>query len=320
MPMYSLHSHFLANLPPFKPIIKMSGVDRYGFSTLLAKMCGRRVVPRSFANWMHGWVWAEEPTPELMACANLPRGLTMVVSQENELLALKAAGFTDIRLGGLPFAYVQHQQTHSQANSLLAFPPHSSEAGRMTTDQGSYLDYLESIKDDFESVYISMHYLDMNGSLHKEALVRGLNVVPGARPDDANSLLRTRYTLDSFSHVTSNVMGSHMIYALYAGCKFSFCGPIHSYDESMFRAAGYRSVDLLVRIYSYAYNHQRFNKYFVKHPRLGLVDKDFAAYSIGERFIMQSQTIEDALGWTAIGQIKGYAAGAGRRFIRSITI
>jgi hypothetical protein len=175
------------------------------------------------------------------------------------------------------------------------------------------------MKQDFESIYVSVHYLDMNGPLHKDALGRGLHVVQGARPDDANSLLRTRRMLDSFTHVTSNVMGSHMLYALFAGCKFSFCGPMYSYDESIFRTAGYHSIDQLVKLFSEFYIREKFSKYFVNHPRMGLVDKSFAADSIGEKFIMSPREIEDALSWTVSGQIIGYATGARRRLSRLIT-
>ncbi len=160
----------MAHLPPFAPSKNSGGVDRYGFLSVLAKRCGRRTVPRSFANWIHGWVWAEEPTPELLASRNLPRNVTIVVCQEAEQLALKTAGFTDVRLGGLPFAYIQRQHTHCQTDALLAFPPHSAEVGRVTADQGAYFDYLETLKHDFESIYVCVHYLDMNGPLHKDAL------------------------------------------------------------------------------------------------------------------------------------------------------
>ena len=93
-----------------------------------------------------------------------------MVCQEAEQLALKTAGFTDVRLGGLPFAYIQRQHTHCQTDALLAFPPHSAEVGRVTADQGVYFDYLETLKHDFESIYVCVHYLDMNGPLHKDAL------------------------------------------------------------------------------------------------------------------------------------------------------
>ena len=137
-------------------------------------------------------------------------------------------------------------------------------------------------------------------------------------PDDANSLLRIRSMLDSFTHVTSNVIGSHMLYALFAGCKFSFCGPIYSYDESILRAAGFHSLDQLVNLLSESYIREKFSKYFVNHPRMGLVDESFAADSIGEKYIMSPQEIEDALGWTVGGQIKAYATGLRRRLSCSI--
>jgi hypothetical protein len=137
-------------------------------------------------------------------------------------------------------------------------------------------------------------------------------------PDDANSLLRIRSMLDSFTHVTSNVIGSHMLYALFAGCKFSFCGPIYSYDESILRAAGFHSLDQLVNLLSESYIREKFSKYFVNHPRMGLVDESFAADSIGEKYIMSPQEIEDALGWTVGGQIKGYVTGLRRRLSCSI--
>ena len=183
----------MAYLPPFAPSKNSGGVDRYGFLSVLAKRCGRRTVPRSFANWIHGWVWAEEPTPELLASRNLPRNVTIVVCQEAEQLALKTAG-----------------------------------------------------------------------------------------------------------------------------CKFSFCGPIYSYDESILRAAGFHSLDQLVNLLSESYIREKFSKYFVNHPRMGLVDESFAADSIGEKYIMSPQEIEDALGWTVGGQIKGYATGSRRRLRCSI--
>jgi len=49
-------------------------------------------------------------------------------------------------------------------------------------------------------------------------------------------------------------------------------------------------------------------------PRMGLVDESFAADSIGEKYIMSPQEIEDALGWTVGGQIKGYATGSRKRY------
>lgn len=313
---------FLSNLPPFSPIKITSGVDRYGFSSVLAARCGRRWVPRSFANWVHGWIWADEPSAELLACAKLPRDVTMVVRSEIEKSALVYEGFKDVRVGGLPFAYVKRQHKVRHDDALLAFPPHSAEAERLTADQGEYLDYLESLRKDFDSIFISVYYLDLNGPLHQAAEARGLRVVQGARPDDANSLLRTRSMLDSFTYVTSNVMGSHMLYALFAGCKFAFCGPMYGYDESVFLAGGNPNghssnrIRLALQLQSESYLRDKFAKFFVVHPREGLQDASFARDAIGAEYLMNPQQVENALGWRIRGQIDGYLVGALRRTSR----
>jgi len=239
-------------------------------------------------------------------------------------MTLLASGFRDVRLGGLPFAYVPRQHTSRFADSLLAFPPHSAESERVTVDQGAYLDYLESLKQDFEAIYISIYHLDMGGAMHKAALARGLRVIQGARPDDANSLLRMRSILDSFTYATSNVMGSHMLYALFAGCQFSFCGPIYGYDESVFLGGGNPHglssdyVRQILELQSEPYLRERFERFFVSHPRMGVQDVRFAEDAIGIRFVMSPDQIEDALGWSVLGQVRGYVTGARRRLFRSL--
>lgn len=309
-------------LPAYSPIKITSGLDRYGFSSVLAKRCGHRLVRRSFANWVHGWIWTEKPTAELLACAKLPKNITIVVRNPIEKIALEAEDFTDIRVGGLPFAYIERQHTFRNENSLLAFPPHSAEVERVSNPQIDYLDFLETIRNDFESIYLSIYYLDIDGPLHKAANQRGLKVIRGARPDDANSLLRTRSMLDSFTYVTSNVMGSHMLYALFAGCKFSFCGPMYGYDESEFLAGGNplgHSSDYIrmaLQLQSENYLREKFSRFFVSQPHLGIADGNFASESIGKKFLMNPHQIENALGWSNYGQMEGYLSGALRRSTR----
>ena len=311
----------LDRLPVFVPTNSASGVDRYGFSTVLATRCGRRIVPRSFASWMDGWNWVEDPTAECLHCSNLPRDMTVIVGNRAEQFALESVGFKDVRIGGLPFAYIQRQHAFRHTDALLSFPAHILAPERSETVQFAYLDYLETLKRDFDSVYVSIFYLDLGGPLHKAAEARGLRVIPGAHPYDANSLLRTRSMLDSFMHVTSNAIGSHVVYALFSGCKFSFCGPIHDYDETVYlwENPHERTSDFIKNIRRESYLREKFGRFFVDHPRMGLQDTSFAADAIGERFVMTPHQIEDALGWGVLGQVKGYLSGARRRLSRLIT-
>ena len=308
-----------ACLPPVVPIRVLSGVDRYGFSSLLAERCGRRTVPRSFANWVHGWNWTDEQTAKVLNCDDLPRDVTIVVCNEAERAGLERDGFTTVRVGGLPFAYVPQQLPSRRTDALLAFPPHSAEAERQTADHGRYLDYLESLKGDFESVYVSIHYLDIGTPLHTAAAARGLHVIQGARPDDANSLLRVRAMLDLFGHVTTNVVGSHMLYALFSGCRFSFCGPMYAHDESVLLGGGNPHghtsdfIRFIEWIQSEAYLRTKFGRFFADHPRQGLPDTVFAEAAIGLKHLMTPDQVESALGWSLEGRLLGYARAARRR-------
>jgi len=311
-------------LPPVSTIRIKSGVDRYGFSNLLASRCDFRMVPRSFANWVHGWMWYEEPNAELLACSSLPRDLVIIVRDKAEKKALSNAGFNEVRIGGLPYAYVKRQHSSRFANMLLAMPAHSSESKKIYAEHKGYLDYLESLKNDYERIYVSIFYLDMGGPMHQAALDRGLHVIQGARPDDANSLLRMRAIFDAFEYVTSNVMGSHMVYSLFSGCRFSFCGPLYSYDESVIlgdnnpHGHSLEYVNMLLKIYGEPYLRKRFARFFVDNPRNGIKDYSFAEDAIGLKHIMSSSEIRDALGWSITGQLQGYFKGGVRRFKRII--
>lgn len=295
-------------MPMHSPMKITSGIDRYGFSRILARRLKLQFVPRSFANWVHGWVWCKDNMSELIACSELPKNTSIIVNNEREKYVLVSEGFKNVRCGGLPFAYVEKQHNFRNNDALLVMPPHSSEPilGKLTISQKNYFDYIESVKQDFDDVYVSIYGLDINTPLHYMALKLGLKVIQGAHPSDVNGLLRVRSMLDGFKYVTSNVMGSHMLYSLYAGCNFSFTGPFHVYHGSG-------------EVGTEKYIKEKLSRYFVQHPRMGVEDIEFAVESIGEKFILQPQEIIDALGWSVTGQINGYARGVSRMIMRKIS-
>lgn len=311
-----------ALLPPRKIVGSTGSIDRYGFLHVLARRCGMRAPLRAFAEWVHGWVWDDSPTVESLAFSSLPRDLRLVVRNHVELEALKRGGFQHVVVGGLPFAYVSPQHRSRNANALLAIPPHSAEIEKLTSHQFDYLDYLESIKIDYEGVYVSIFHLDWEGPMHVAAVERGLNVVQGARPDDANSLARMRALFEAFDQVTSNTMGSHFIYALGSGCRVSFCGPQFVYDESILLGNGnpnghtLERAARLVAIQAPSYLRQRFGRFFVDHPRFGTADSQLANAELGRASLLDIEEIKYVLGWNVTGQIEGYAKGAWRRLQR----
>lgn len=186
------------------------------------------------------------------------------------------------------------------------------------------MDYLESIRESYDGVYVSIFHLDWNGPMHRAAVKRGLHAIPGARPDDANSLLRMRALFEAFEMVTSNTIGSHFVYALYSGCRFSFCGPRFTYDADVLLANGNANrhsaerIARLIQIQQPEYLEGRFGRFFVDAPASGVSDVCFAAREVGEGERLDRMQIMDVLGWGPGAQLKGYLSGGIRRITRAL--
>lgn len=308
-------------LPPYRPFVCRNEVDRYGASWVFANKCNLVRPPRSFSNWVHGWIWADQPSSRLLACSNLRRSTKIIVRSEQEREALVREGFTAVIVGGLPFAYVPPQNTTRIQGSLLVVPAHSAGSEEVRCGHEHYLDYLLSEQKNFSRIIVCIYYLDKGKEVEKQARRRGFEVVYGARPDDANSLLRMRTLFDSVEYVTSNTMGSHMIYALSAGCKFSFCGPFYEYERDVFLGGGnvlghsIEHVEELLYIQSEGYIRQRFGKFFKESPLGGFTAVDFANETLG-RELLSADELRHALGWRASDQVVGYCRGAVNRLAR----
>lgn len=314
----------VALLPTTVAFKSKGSIDRYGFARLLAQQCNPKLPFRPFGEWVHGWMWDEQPSAESLALSKINRNVPIVLRNKTELQALKYDGFSNVHIGGLPFAYVGKQHRSRNPHALLAFPPHSSEAERVDDQQSEYLDYLISLQEDFDGIYISIFGLDWGGALHQAAERRGLKVVFGALPDDANSLRRTRSLLDAFSFVTSNTMGSHFVYASSVGCQFSFCGPQYRYSAEVLMGSGnprnhtQKKVDRLVEIQSKTYLHSRFGKFYVDHPSMGIEDSAFGQTEIGLEDMLSIEQIRNILGFSLYGQFRGHTRGVKNRILRGI--
>ena len=183
------------SLPPIIPLKIINRVDRYGFSSILAHKLNINYVPRSFANWIHGWTWWDYITAETLCCHKFSKDISIITNNELEKEALIKEGFKNVICGGLPFAYVTKKHNNRDDNSLLVFQPHSVEAEILNTAQENYFDYIESLKKDFDKIYISIHGLDINKSMHNAAIKRGFNILESVHPSDSNGLIRLRDSL-----------------------------------------------------------------------------------------------------------------------------
>jgi hypothetical protein len=312
---------------PFKNIKLVSGVDRYGFSDVLYQQLKLIYRPRSFANWQHGWIWWKaKSSTELLLKNHDKKNSRLIVSNSHEKQMLEDEGYKNIWIGGLPFSYTENSKLKKSTNSLLAMPPHSAEVEKLYNPYTDYLDYLESIIKDYEEIYVSIYHLDKCENLIKEITKRGLKFIDGARPDDANSLRRMRAIFDTFEFVTSNAMGSHILYAIYCGCKTSICGPLYKYDADVFNGKNNENkhdkkyIEETLYYLSEKYLKEKFSFLFTQNPKYGFESLEYGAEEIGEKNKMNKKEIIEVLQWSTKNQIINYYKGGVRVVKRNIGV
>lgn len=314
------------NLNEYKKIEVRNSCDRYGFSYLIASQLNLPFVPNCFANWVHGWSWGDNFDSEhILGIKKYHDSLSIVVNNQKERVALESSGYCNVVVGGLPFLYVPKQNVKADAGALLAFLPHSSEGAKANAMQIEYLDYLASCLPDFSEIFVSIYWLNNSDALQHEIRKRKLKPVLGARPDDRNSLIRIRMMLEYCPFVTSNVMGSHIAYALFVGCKVSLTGPCFEYGREVFcKDTTYYLkhkvyFDKFIETCSTPFIKSKYPWLFVDHPLQGIKDVEFGMEAVGAKSKLNQSQIMKALGWTIGGQIYGYGTGVARRIMCSIT-
>lgn len=313
----------MLHLSEYEKIKIRNSCDRYGFSYLLAAQLKLPLAPYSFANWVHGWSWNDAIShEEIIGCNGYHKTLSIIVGNQNERNALECAGYANVVVGGLPFAYVPNQNRKPLSGALLAFLPHSAEVEKANVMQVEYLDYLASCLPDFSEIFVSIYWLDNSDNLQHEIRRRKLKPLLGARPDDKNSLIRTRRMLEYCPYVTSNTMGSHIAYALYVGCSVSVTAPFYEYGREVFLTGGNPHghsssyIDKMMEMQSMSFVKKKYPWLFVDHPLQGIRDVEFGKKAVGLEWKLNPSQIKKALGWTLGGQVYGYGTGMTRRLVR----
>jgi hypothetical protein len=315
-------SPLLGLLGDEQPFVYRNSPDRFGFSWILASILKKRYPARAFCDWLHGWVWWEElmKAEDLVGPRGAHRNMSVVVGNLAELKLLTEEGYRNLTVGGLPFAYVNHQQTPRCEHSLLAFIGKSAEGERFNVLDTNYLDFLESQTGEFEHIYVSIATFDRSDNIIREVKRRSLTPVPGANPTDKRSLLRTRIALEHCKYVSSNTFGSHIAYALSAGCNVSIFTPLFRYSKDAWLLSQHGHsrdyVDRMENVFSEPYLRKKWPSLFRDIPKNGYCDISEGLRSIGSDSRLNSIELTKVLGWDLRGQIRGYTSGGLRRVYR----
>lgn len=229
-------------LPPHRIIFRETGEENgwasaYGGIIELANYANlNRFLSCPFnAMWQHGIFpeYAYKSHPQ-----KLTYGMTenldkqVLVANDDQKECLERFGFTNVHAIGTPFAYAKPIKIpERRLGTILWMPPHSlpgeKESWSHKTEEavgwliqkygGSYRD----------NVYACLHNECIKNELWwPELLKSNIPIIRGGSHSDGNCYRRMWILLSQIDIVSTNAYGSHIFYALAAGCRVRIEGPL----------------------------------------------------------------------------------------------
>lgn len=303
-------------LPPIEKIKLRSEPDYYGISRIIANELGYKRTPRSFAQWLHGWIFTDPITD--------PRELTfwgqynerILVTTEFQVEQLRTFGYKQVYAVGLPFIYAPSTENISverQPNSLLVMPSHSSAYTDHTNNQEEYVQNILDFHSNFEHIVFCLH-----GSCIEKgywiSVLEHYNIpwVMGSSTNDRNALIRISQILQRFEVMTSNVLGSHIAYAAVSGCRVSITGQYASPHAEEYRNDPWyqkypQLLEKHIALFQEAEIKKRFPQFF-KLPHEAITHPEWGGQMVGKCYQRSAVDISKLLGWSMQHQIQGYTA------------
>jgi len=281
----------------------------YGDTSVIARYVGLPKAPRRLnGEWQHGVVVRErnKNADWIIGSDGLSHQRPhqrYYVARDDQVLALKAFGFTDVHAIGLPFAYVTLPLCDRVQNTLLAMPAHGlPESGsRICSD---YADFVAEQRKHFSDVVVCLHRTDHDCKKMRDTYEeRGLFVVRGADPDDADAYDCLASLFSYFDVVTGNEFGSHVAYAAMTGAKVSVAGPQTPFDRSYYlKLPYYRNCPAVLDLaeeFVVSCVLERNYPFLYADPKCAQPCIDWAADQIGVGNRRSPEELRHLCGWTA---------------------
>lgn len=105
---------------------------------------------------------------------------------------------------------------------LLCYPAHSITNVRNEFDLDVFIGHIEKIRMSFDTVFVCLHLLDLNGPLEDKCIEHGFKVVSNGNPHDPMFLSRQKSMMQLADMVMSNCIGTHVGYSIALGTPFYF--------------------------------------------------------------------------------------------------
>ncbi len=298
----------VSQLPPVDYIGKLKGeANYYGASSEIARQVDSLEQCASGARWEHGWKYGEVSTAEHIGgySKKKSKSLHLVSNQAHEAI-LRAEGFSNVHAVGLPYLYGDEPNLVRRKGSLLVCPGHTSTYSDQDWSKlaEEYAKRISEIKEGFSDVLVclSANCIEREQWVH-EFEDKGIPWVMGAWIYDRNALSRMRCLFSQFEFVTTNCVGSHIVYSSYEGGKTSIWGWQDLYSREEWRNdPSYKDKeDLLdedLKWGTQSWMREHYEQLFHEAPQDAIVLKDWAAQQLGQNFKKPAEEVADLFGWT----------------------
>jgi len=259
--------------------------------------------------WQHGWIPIERNIHPEYAVGGDGDSFknrkieTYFVARNDQVIYLKSQGYTNVQAIGLPIIYTKHKKQKKFPNSILYMPSHSLPEG--SPDLKKYLSdlktYLKELKKNFSIVVVCLHINEINQKYFNEILNElEISFIAGADPLDANSLDRMATIFSQFEFMTTDMLGSHVVYASYYGCKVSVFGPSRIITEQELNKIKYfkNSPECKKIFINWSRSNFLLSKYpfFDCKPWFAQKQIDWATFELGEQHKLSPEEMKNIMG------------------------
>ena len=304
-------SDCIRQLPPIKySRLASAEIDYYGASNTIARSLGLPSIPYTQASWLHGWCHHPLTHIELLArdeatvCCE-PKAVPNLVATSELELFIKDHGYKYSKAVGLPFLYTQKTSVKRIPGSLLIVPEHSIKETNLNFERAKdspFPDSLFNLRSKFSKIVACLggfcvmknNYVDI---YEKE----GVPWVTGAWLHDAYALQRIRNLFSQFEYVATNVIGSHIPYAGYCGCKVSYYGKGNErYREDYLQTPFFQKhphlIDIEIREQKVDRIQERYPFLFSKAKSANEI-RDWSENVLGAKHQIPASEIAELIGW-----------------------
>lgn len=287
-----------SKLPEFKHVMPGGELDFYGFSSIIAAKLGLKSPPFSYGGWMHGWDMLPLQDINQLLVEYDPKKIFFVITEE-QVEFLNSRNIHNVKAGGLPFVYADDTEIERIPRSLLVMPGHftAHSVDTLHYAREEYIEYIKNFSGNFDHVVFCLNQECIRqGHWLKELEKAGIPYVAGADSRDVNSFARIKTIMSHFESMTTNQIGSHVLYASLCGCKVSIAEGF-SYEEKHIGDKHVEKLkDLLENVMTID-NLKKWYPQFYVEPDKATRNIEWAKEQSGIKNMLVPEQIAKLLGW-----------------------